>query len=212
MHRYTLAQCSEIPSEELDDHVLDDFNLLVSISIADAVGYRRLPPETSAWLRSPDRREDWIQALIFARGELQSAVERMAFTYDSRLALTDKKLQAVVRQAKEARNLASLAPRGTTRAARAADPVYTTLEWLAAAFLEETGSIRKTLLQQRGLPPAEPRRDNPADGGWDEIEHACRSGILHTPITKSIQPCPRQTTRHGFHELPPTAEPTTNLT
>ncbi|MEO3753622.1 hypothetical protein [Streptomyces sp. B6B3] len=184
----SLAQVARMPSWDLKPLWQADFHVLVTTAIADAEGRTR--PSVAAGLRSSEWCEDWLDALNCAAGDLETAVERMTYTHDPRLDVTDHRLRCVRAALCEARTLHKRRHQYLTvtelerRRQYRADLVA--LRWLRNHHREEANTLRRTLLAQAGLPAHPPGWGNDVADGVEVIEQAAENGLLHAPRPPAV--------------------------
>ncbi|MFF2618767.1 hypothetical protein [Kitasatospora sp. NPDC058046] len=158
------ADCARLPTEVVSAAAGADFEALVRVAIADAI---RDLPDTTAWLRSPDIHLDWLDALLFAEGDLQVTVEQMAYDGDPHLVASRARLKKVRRALDRARSLAGQyrhQARRTRDAHDHHDAVHVAQRWLRHHFADEADQIRDELCRRAGLPFHAPDRPTTVDG------------------------------------------------
>lgn len=187
MKRLHLADIECIPTDDLVPLITDSFDNLVTASVAEATnGY--IPQKTRRLLRKAEWRLDWQDALLCACGELQVTCERMRYTHDPRLELTEHRLRRVRNRRHEAGVLAKKLRRNdidNSVERKSGKKSHSTAQgWLRQAFPDEYAD----LLQQEqarwnlGDEPEKP----PFRDVHEEIAYACAHGQITAPRTPKV--------------------------
>ncbi|MEU3562704.1 hypothetical protein [Kitasatospora sp. NPDC006786] len=184
----SVADCGRLPTGVVAEAAESDFEVLVRTAIADATR----PPvrrSTRAWLRSLEMHLDWVDALLFAEGELQVAVERLSYQRDPRVEANENRLRWVRRALAEARALANdyrlEVHRSREDVRDHLDAVHVAQRWLRRHFTEEGDLIREALCGKAGIAAHVPKPPDARDG-LHAIEMAAASGAIDAPLTTAV--------------------------
>ncbi|MBM7167079.1 hypothetical protein JQK87_01290 [Streptomyces sp. G44] len=162
------------------------FRNLVTAAIADATGH--LPRSSRKLLHGPHFRDDLVDALRWAEGEIQVASERMTWTGDPRAERTLRQLQQIRTALAQART-EEADRRRTEHHASAGHQVDTDSAATARLWLRSAHPDRfEQLLDQEYAtaqfePPAQ--RHAPADV-FDAIEWGASEGYLFATMTPAV--------------------------
>lgn len=182
-----LDQILAMDPAELRELIATDFNALVTLAVAAAS--RRPPPaHVRELLRSPEWCEDWHDALIYARGSLQTACERMEYEHDQRRVVSARRLRAVCRDLCAAGHLVRERHHDLNRSAHGKDtpwlrtPQQIAAAWLGRvhpeAFVQLLGQVRA----ERGVQEV-PFAENSLQ---ERIEYALARGWIREPVTGEV--------------------------
>ncbi|MFF4574428.1 hypothetical protein [Streptomyces sp. NPDC001410] len=185
--RLRLADVEHLPTDELETLISDRFDNLVTAAVAEATnGY--IPQRTRRLLRKAEWRLDWQDALLCACGELQVATERMRYTGDPRLEVTERRLRRVRLRTNEAGVLVKKLRRtdfhNSTERKSGTSSRLTAEGWLRNAFPDEYAEL---LHQERARRNVD---DVPKDPSfrdvYEQIEYAWARGRLTAPRTADV--------------------------
>ncbi|MFE0055336.1 hypothetical protein [Streptomyces sp. NPDC059003] len=164
----------------------DSFRNLVTAAIADATGH--LPCSSRKLLHGPHFRDDLVDALRWAEGEIQVASERMTWTGDPRAERTLRQLQQIRTALAQAR--AEEADRRRTEHHASAghqvdtDSAATACLWLRSAFPDR---FEQLLAQEYAAAQLEPPAHRPAPADvFDAIEWGASEGYLFATMTPAV--------------------------
>lgn len=183
--RLRLREVADLDDTAFSDYLRDRFDHLVTAAIADAAGYLR--PSQHDLLHAPDHLHDLRDALTFADGDLQVAVERMTYRRDPRAARTSRQLRQV-RTALHQVHREAAALRRAEDGARAAaespstDRVTTTRSWLAHAYPARFTQLLAQAHVAAGLPARPLTKDV-----FDTIEEGWADGHLTASSTPGVE-------------------------
>ncbi|MEU3402939.1 hypothetical protein ABZ766_03155 [Streptomyces sp. NPDC006670] len=184
--RLRLREVADLDDTAFSDYLRDRFDHLVTAAIADAAGYLR--PSQHDLLHAPDHLHDLRDALTFAEGDLQVAVERMTYRRDPRAARTSRQLRQVRTALHQVHRQAAALRRTEDRTRDAAaespstDTVATTRSWLAHAYPARFTQLLAQAHVAAGL-PARPL----AEDVFDTIEEGWADGHLTAPSTPGVE-------------------------
>ncbi|WP_053924650.1 hypothetical protein [Streptomyces chattanoogensis] len=162
------------------------FRNLVTAAIADAIGH--LPRSSRKLLHGPHFRDDLVDALQWAEGEMQVASERMTWTGDPRAERTTHQLQQIRASLNQARSEEADRRRTQHRDSAGhqvdADSAATARIWLRRAFPDH---FQQLLDQEYAAAQLEPRAARPeAADVFDAIEWGCAEGFLFATMTPAV--------------------------
>ncbi|AJC55032.1 hypothetical protein GZL_02441 [Streptomyces sp. 769] len=162
------------------------FRNLVPAAIADATG--NLPRSSRKLLHGPHFRDDLVDALRWAEGEIQVASERMTWTGDPRAERTTRQLQQIRASLNQARpeeaDRRRTQHRGSAGHQVDTDSAATARLWLRRAFPEH---FQQLLDQEYAAAQLQPRAARPeAADVFDAIEWGCGEGFLFATMTPAV--------------------------
>lgn len=182
----TVAQVQTLPVDRIIGFVDDNFLSLVTVAIADATCDLAAP--VRHMLRSSARRLDWLDALLWAEGELLVAVERTGYRGTANRASVAAQLRAVRTRITEVNTLIRKDRRAHWRdspAARAVtDADFTARKWLSAAFPDEFKALLAEVMSAHGITHW---YDGSARDIYDAVAHGHTEGWLTDPITPEVR-------------------------
>ncbi|MEU8495262.1 hypothetical protein AB0C86_00665 [Streptomyces lavendulae] len=183
--RLRLREVADLDDTAFSDYLQDRFDHLVTAGIADAVGYLR--PAQHDLLHATGRLHDLRDALTFAEGDLQVAVERMTYRRDPRAARTSRQLRQVRTARHQVHRETAALRRAEDRSGAVAgtpstDTVTTARGWLAHAYPARFTQLLVQAQADAGL-PARPL----AKGVFDTIEEGWADGHLTAPSTPGVE-------------------------
>ncbi|MBF6333520.1 hypothetical protein [Nocardia transvalensis] len=182
----TVGQVPTLSAAQIGRRIDARFKDLVTVAIADATF--PLAPSVRRLLRSEPRLPEWLDALMWAEGELQVAAERMTVDHDPRLDITNGQLDAIRRRLDEARQLVSRRRRDTHQQSLphriTVNAEATARKWLTDAFPGEFRSLLEAVLAERNL--AQPDRECHRNI-FDAVEHGHAHGWLDDEITPEVR-------------------------
>ncbi|MFF3372899.1 hypothetical protein ACFYXF_08050 [Streptomyces sp. NPDC002680] len=186
--RLRLADVERVPTERLVELIAESFDNLVTVAVAEAVHGRFLPPRTGRLLRKAEWRLDWQDALLCAGGELQVATERMRYTGDPRLEVTEHRLGRVRHRAHEAAILVKKLRRNdfhNSRERRNGTNSHVTAQaWLRHVFPDEyAGLVQRERARRHLSDAAEPPAFRDVH---DEIAYAVAHGRISAPRSPQV--------------------------
>ncbi|WP_157878926.1 hypothetical protein [Streptomyces sp. CT34] len=185
-HSLRLNDVAHMGAAKLQPLLQASFRNLVTAAIADATGH--LPRSSRKLLHGPHFRDDLVDALRWAEGEMQVASERMTWTGDPRAERTLRQLQQIRTALAQAR--AEEADRRRTEHRASAghhvdtDSAATARLWLRSAFRDR---FEQLLAQEYATAQLEPpaQRPGPADV-FDAIEQGASEGYLFATMTPPV--------------------------
>ncbi|KUL26231.1 hypothetical protein [Streptomyces regalis] len=185
--RLRIADVEHIPTETLVPLITDSFDNLVTVAVAEATnGF--IPQRTRRLLRKAEWRLDWQDALLCAAGELQVATERMRYTNDPRLEVTEHRLRRVRHRRHEAEILVKKLRRNDFHNSRerknGADSRLTAQSWLRSAFPDEYADLLRRERARRNL--GEESEAPSFRNVHEQIEYACAHGQITAPGTPEV--------------------------
>lgn len=180
--RLRLAEVEHIPTEKLVPLIIENFNDLVTVAVAEATnGY--IPQSTRRLLRKAEWRLDWQDALLCASGELQVASERMRYTKDPRKDATEHRLRRVRLRMNEASLLVKKSRNhefNTSVERKSGTNSHLTAQgWLRSAFPDEYADLLHQERARRNL--ADHAEEPSFRNVHEQIEHACARGLITAP-------------------------------
>ncbi|MET9958177.1 hypothetical protein ABZ128_03665 [Streptomyces sp. NPDC006326] len=184
--RLRLREVADLDDTAFSDYLQDRFDNLVTAAIADAASYLR--PAQHDLLHAPDRLHDLRDALTFAEGDLQVAVERMTYRRDPRAARTTRQLRQVRTARHQVHRETADLRRAEDRTREAAavtpstDTVTTARGWLAHAYPARFAQLLAQAHVAAGLPARPLAKDI-----FDTIEEGWADGHLTAPITPGVE-------------------------
>ncbi|ALO96726.1 hypothetical protein SHL15_5663 [Streptomyces hygroscopicus subsp. limoneus] len=191
-----LNDVAHMGAAELQPLLQDSFRNLVTAAIADATGH--LPRSSRKLLHGPHFRDDLVDALRWAEGEMQVACERMTWTGDPRAERTGRQLQQIRTALAQARAEEADQRRTEHRSSAGhqvdTDPAATARLWLRSAF---PGRFEQLLAQEYATAQLEPRTERPGPADvFDAIEWGASEGYLFATMTPAV---------HALLAMPPLA-------
>lgn len=183
--RLRLREVADLDDTAFSDYLQDRFDHLVTAAIADAAGYLR--PAQHDLLHAPGRLHDLRDALTFAEGDLQVAVERMTYRGDPRAARTSRQLRQVRTARHQVHRETAALRRAEDRSGAVAgtpstDTVTTARGWLAHAYPARFTQLLAQAQADAGLPARPLAKDI-----FDTIEEGWADGHLTTPSTPGVE-------------------------
>ncbi|MFD0373696.1 hypothetical protein [Streptomyces sp. NPDC127112] len=184
--RLRLREVADLDDTAFSDYLQDRFDHLVTAAIADAAGYLR--PAQHDLLHAPGRLHDLRDALTFAEGDLQVAVERMTYHRDPRAARTSRQLRQVRTALHQVHRESAALRRAENRARDAAagtastDTVTTARGWLAHAYPARFTQLLAQAQAAAGLPVRPLAKDI-----FDTIEEGWADSHLTAPSTPGLE-------------------------
>ncbi|MFB6517359.1 hypothetical protein [Streptomyces sp. NPDC056401] len=184
--RLRLREVADLDDTAFSDYLQDRFDHLVTAAIADAAGYLR--PAQHDLLHAPGRLHALRDALTFAEGDLQVAVERMTYRRDPRAARTSRQLRQVRTALHQVHREAAALRRAESRTRDAAegtastDTVTTARGWLAHAYPARFTQVLAQAQAAAGLPARPLAKDI-----FDTIEEGWADGHLTAPSTPGVE-------------------------
>ncbi|PKV84279.1 hypothetical protein [Streptomyces sp. TLI_146] len=181
-----LNDLANMGAAQLQPLLQDSFRNLVTAAIADATGH--LPRSSRKLLHGPHFRDDLVDALRFAEGEIQVSAERMTWIGDPRAGRTGRQLQQIRTALAQARAEEADRRRTNHRASAGhqvdTNPDATARRWLRSAFPDR---FEQLLAQEYATAQLEPRpeRPGPADV-FDAVEWGAGEGYLFATMTPAV--------------------------
>ncbi|MGW2858293.1 hypothetical protein [Streptomyces sp. NPDC001205] len=181
-----LADLATMGAAKLQPLLQDSFRNLVTAAIADATGH--LPRSSRKLLHGPHFRDDLVDALRFAEGEIQVSSERMTWTSDPRAERTTGQLQQIRAALAQAQEEEAERRRTEHRVSAAhqvdTDSAATARLWLRWA---QPDRFEQLLAQEYATAQLEPRaeRRDRADV-FDAIERGAGEGYLFATMTPAV--------------------------
>ncbi|MYT96581.1 MULTISPECIES: hypothetical protein [unclassified Streptomyces] len=181
-----LNDVAHMGAAELQPLLQDSFRNLVTAAIADATGH--LPRSSRKLLHGPHFRDDLVDALRWAEGEMQVASERMTWIGDPRAERTGHQLQQIRTALAQARAEEADRRRAEHRASAGhqvdTDPAATARIWLRSAFPDR---FEQLLAQEYATAQLEPRTERPGPADvFDAIEWGASEGYLFATMTPAV--------------------------
>ncbi|MEV6498193.1 hypothetical protein [Streptomyces prunicolor] len=186
--RLRLAEVERIPTEQLVPLITESFDNLVAVALADATsGF--VPQRTRRLLRKAEWREDWQDALFCASGELQVATERMRYTNDPRLEITEHRLRRVRARGNEASVLVKKLRRNdfhnSVERKNGTNSHVTAQGWLRSAFPDEHAEL---LRRERARLNMDDGYEEPSFSDvHEQIAYAVAHGRIVAPRTAEVE-------------------------
>ncbi|GGU55471.1 hypothetical protein GCM10010211_20260 [Streptomyces albospinus] len=182
-----LNDIAHMGAAQLQPLLQDSFRNLVTAAIADATGH--LPRSSRKLLHGPHFRDNLVDALRWAEGEMQVACERMTWTGDPRAGRTGRQLQQIRTALAQAR--AEEADRRRTEHRASAghqvdtDSAATARRWLRSAYPDR---FEQLLAQEYASAQLEPRTERPGPADvFDAVEKGASEGYLFSTMTPAIR-------------------------
>lgn len=186
--RLRLAEVEHIPTDQLVSLITDRFDNLVTVALAEATnGF--VPQRTRRLLRKAEWREDWQDALFCAAGELQVATERMRYTNDPRLEITEHRLRRVRVRGNEASVLVKKLRRNdfhnSVERKNGTNSHVTAQGWLRNAFPDEYAEL---LRRERVRLNVDEEYEEPSFSDvYDQIAYAVAHGRIVAPRSGEVE-------------------------
>ncbi|MFG2115568.1 hypothetical protein ACGFRB_23560 [Streptomyces sp. NPDC048718] len=183
--RLRLAEVADLDDQTFALYIETRFDQLVTAAVADADGLLR--PAQHHFLRDPRRLEPLRDALTYASGDLQIAVERMTYHRDARTARTGRLLRRVRTALQETERALATERREDARRRAAGggpqtDVVLVARGWLTAALPDHFERLLAQTLTEAGLPVRPPAADV-----LDVVENGWSDGYLDAPRTPEVE-------------------------
>lgn len=182
--RLRLREVAALDDEAFAHYLQERFEHLATAAIADAGGHLR--PAQHDLLHAPTRLHDLRDALTFAEGDLQVAVERMTYHQDPRTTRTARQLRQV-RTARHQVHRETAALRRSEDRTReseetpSTDTVTTTRGWLSQAYPVLFAQLLAQAHAAAGLPARPLAKDI-----FDTVEEGWADGYLPAPRTAEV--------------------------
>ena len=181
-----LADVAQMGAAKLQPLLHSSFTNLVTAAIADATGH--LPRSSRKLLHGPHFRDDLLDALQWAEGELQVASERLTWTKEPRAERVTRQLQQVRAALHQARAEDAERRREHQRHSAGhrieADAAATARSWLRLVFPDH---FHHLLAQEYAATSLDPRQARPeAADVFDAIEAGCAESHLFATMTPAV--------------------------
>ncbi|MDQ1041476.1 hypothetical protein QFZ75_007978 [Streptomyces sp. V3I8] len=175
----SVAQVATMDSELLASLMRRDFDVLVKAAIADAT--LRTSSSNQRLLRKREWHLAWLDALTYAEGELQVAVEIMEHTGDERAQANSDRLARIRNKLTAARKTAVDYRKRAHRRALQEDGFYDSARTAASLLVRahQDDFLELTSGPRAALPPS-------SDDAFDAIEKGCARGWLSIPATQEV--------------------------
>ena len=187
----TVHACLTAPTRAVERAVIEDFETMAAVVVADALFPTRMRVTTARWLRSREGHLHWLDGLLCARGQTIVALDRQRYAraFDRVKALGEQlqALEAAVRQAEALRRHFDQAEFLDSEDLRnSLDPDYVAANWLRQYLSEEYRSaVYLPLLIEHGLDPDESFPS--ARDAYHQIALAVETGLLYAPLDQVVQ-------------------------